>query len=601
MKRTDPVGLQIREAGLQCLQSVKDGDECFCCLSRRLDKLSLELREAGTVHPWTEALSALSLDREEQMLLCVLWSLEGSGRQGEEELRLFLEKLGMYPLPYWTVLQNGYVRLSPIVSAWLDCRLPELPEGTELRFPQERCFWGPEELFLTGRKFLAYAGQEGKTAVLCVQGEKGSGRKFYIEQLFGKEGFASLLLNGAVFTGTKQELEECMLCASLYGAAVCVCADGKGGQELLRKISGCFQFCAAVLDENGITETDLDALIFYQKLPKPGLECRIRMAEEVLGEASGLLPEGFSIERLVEKQEPAGVCLRRLERVRAELSCGCFRPETIGCGVSLDVLRPLPADRTFEELKLPAAQYERLRRISRMAAVREEVLRQWGFGNKFSYGNGFSILFYGAPGTGKTMAAQVLANELKKPLYRVDLSKLTSKYIGETQKNIGRIFDEAEGKDCILFFDEADAVFARRSEVSDAQDRYTNGETAYLLQRMEQYTGISVLATNLLQNFDDAFRRRISCMVHFPMPDAALRQELWAEIFPPETPVSPEVDFSMLARSFELSGASIRSAAWHGALLARTEDCPVQMHHILSGIQNEYSKQGKTFPEELFS
>ena len=193
------------------------------------------------------------------------------------------------------------------------------------------------------------------------------------------------------------------------------------------------------------------------------------------------------------------------------------------------------------------------------------------------------------------MAAQVLAHELGMPLYRVDLSQLISKYIGETQKNIGKIFDEAEKCDCILLFDEADAIFTKRSDVSDAQDRYSNAETAYLLQRIEAYAGVSILATNLLQNFDEAFRRRISYMVHFPMPDVNLRRELWETIFPKETPISKEVDALMLAQAFELSGASIKNAALHGALLANAEGGDVRMCHILDGIRNEYGKQGKSF------
>jgi SpoVK/Ycf46/Vps4 family AAA+-type ATPase len=258
-------------------------------------------------------------------------------------------------------------------------------------------------------------------------------------------------------------------------------------------------------------------------------------------------------------------------------------------------LNLLPATRTFEELKLPGTQYEQLRKISSMIAAREDVMNSWGFGNKFTYGNGMSVLFYGAPGTGKTMAAQVLANELGMPLYRVDLSQLISKYIGETQKNIGRIFDEAEKCDCILLFDEADAIFTKRSDVSDAQDRYSNAETAYLLQRIESYAGVSILATNLLQNFDEAFRRRISYMVHFPMPDVSLRKELWESIFPKETPLGWDVDALTLAQAFELSGASIKNAALHGALYAKADGTPVGMRHILDGIRNEYGKQGKSF------
>lgn len=600
MNRYDAVSRRLRRAGLQCLQGEGGRKERLNLLGRRLEELSGELSEAGEVHPWAEAVLALSLGREEQMLLCMLWSLEGPGRQSGEELERLLEELELYPLPYWTALEYGCIRLSPIVAAWLEGRLPALPKGARLRFPEAGRVWGLEALLETGQRFLTYAGKEKRPSILCIRGQRGSGRKFCLEQMFAREGLAVLILDGAVFAGTGPELEDCMLCARLYGAAVCVCAEDAAGRELLRRVSRELHFCAAVLPE-GAPEPDVDALVFSQEIPEPDLDLRVRMAEEVLGEAAELLPEGFSLRRLVRKQKPAGSCFRYLERVRAELLCGCFHPGIPDRRLSSDMLCLLPADRCFEELKLPAVQYEKLRRISRMAAVRDEVLERWGFGEKFSYGNGLSILFYGAPGTGKTMAAQALAHELGKPLYRVDLSRLTSKYIGETQKNIGRIFDEAEGQDCILLFDEADAVFARRSEVSDAQDRYSNGETAYLLQRMEQYEGISILATNLLQNFDDAFRRRISCMVHFPMPDAALRQELWEEIFPADTPVSPEVDACLLARSFELSGASIRNAAWYGALLAGTKGGPVELRHILSGIQNEYSKQGKAFPEEFLS
>ncbi|MEI3526062.1 MAG: ATP-binding protein [Eubacteriales bacterium] len=156
-------------------------------------------------------------------------------------------------------------------------------------------------------------------------------------------------------------------------------------------------------------------------------------------------------------------------------------------------------------------------------------------------------------------------------------------------------FDEAERCDCILLFDEADAIFTRRSDVSDAQDRYSNAETAYLLQRIEQYGGVCILATNLLQNFDDAFRRRISYMVHFPLPDEGLRQELWESIFPEETPLGEDLDPALLARAFELSGASIKNAALHGALLAAAEGTEVQMRHLMDSIRNEYEKQGKNF------
>ena len=347
-------------------------------------------------------------------------------------------------------------------------------------------------------------------------------------------------------------------------------------------------------DKRGLEEQP-DIVIYSRTIARPDKVLKSAIAEEILGEWMDELLETANLHQIIGRQLPIGSYIRYLHTIQAELETGTIRMEHIQVPSTSASLNLLPATRTFEELKLPKAQYEQLYRISKMIAAREDVMGGWGFRNKFTYGNGMSVLFYGAPGTGKTMAAQVLANELGMPLYRVDLSQLISKYIGETQKNIGRIFDEAEKCDCILLFDEADAIFTKRSDVSDAQDRHSNAETAYLLQRIEQYAGVSILATNLLQNFDEAFRRRISYMVHFPMPDVNLRKELWETIFPKETPIGWDVDALTLAQAFELSGASIKNAAMHGALFAKSEGCEVGMRHILDGIRNEYGKQGKSF------
>ena len=189
----------------------------------------------------------------------------------------------------------------------------------------------------------------------------------------------------------------------------------------------------------------------------------------------------------------------------------------------------------------------------------------------------------------------MVANELGLPLYRVDLSQLISKYIGETQKNIGRIFDAAESADCILFFDEADALFSRRTEATDAQDRYANAEIAYLLQRTEQYDGIILLATNLLQNFDEAFRRRIGFMIRFPTPDEAMREALWRGIFPEEAPLS-DIDYPLLARELELTGAGIRACALNAARMAAAENGEINLERLCRAAREEYQKLGKTFP-----
>ena len=381
----------------------------------------------------------------------------------------------------------------------------------------------------------------------------------------------------------------------LYEAYPCVWLGKTERWELLEKMRESFSFYGVIREEGRALAERPEASVITRKLEQPDRKLKQQMTEELLGDLADRLPEDISLAHLAGRQLPMGDYLRYLKTIRTELLADSFHEQTWNLPSDSLHLQLLTGNRRFSELKLPKPQYEQLRRICRMVEAREEVMEQWGFGRKFSYGNGISVLFYGAPGTGKTMAAQVLATELGRPLYRVDLSQLISKYIGETQKNIGKVFDEADRCDCILLFDEADAIFTRRSDVSDAQDRYSNAETAYLLQRIEQYAGISVLATNLLQNFDEAFRRRISYMVHFPMPDASLRKELWEEIFPVDTPVDPEVDTCMLAQAFEISGAAIKNAAMHGALEAASEHSPVKMKHLLAGIQNEYSKQGRNF------
>lgn len=258
----------------------------------------------------------------------------------------------------------------------------------------------------------------------------------------------------------------------------------------------------------------------------------------------------------------------------------------------------LYVNKHLEDLVLPPAQKKQLENLCAFARVQDTVWKRWGFEQKIPYGRGITALFYGSSGTGKTLAAGVVANELGLELYRVDLAQLISKYIGETQKNIGCVFDDAQNADCILFFDEADALFSRRGDAQDAQDRYANAEIAYLLQRTEQYDGIILLATNLFQNFDEAFKRRIDFMIHFPKPEEAMREELWRGIFPPQAPVS-DLDFSLLAHYLELSGSSIRACALHAARLAAAEGGKIDMARIIQATREEYQKLGKAFPVEL--
>ncbi|MEH2197284.1 ATP-binding protein [Nostoc sp.] len=245
----------------------------------------------------------------------------------------------------------------------------------------------------------------------------------------------------------------------------------------------------------------------------------------------------------------------------------------------------------WEDLVLPEAQKQVLRDIAAHVRQRITVYNNWGFGGKSARGLGISALFAGASGTGKTLGAEVLAQKLRLDLYRIDLSSVVSKYIGETEKNLRRVFDAAEQGGVILLFDEADALFGKRSEVKDARDRYANIEVSYLLQRMESYPGLAVLTTNLKSAIDTAFLRRIRFVVQFPFPDTTQRAEIWRRVFPSDTPTA-DLDALQLAR-LNVAGGNIRNIALNAAFLAADAGEAVQMKHVLRAAQTEYSKLEK--------
>ncbi len=246
---------------------------------------------------------------------------------------------------------------------------------------------------------------------------------------------------------------------------------------------------------------------------------------------------------------------------------------------------------TWADLVLPPVQLATLREIAIHVRQRAKVYDSWGFRAKSARGLGISALFAGPSGTGKTMAAEVLAQELHLDLYCIDLSQVVSKYIGETEKNLGRVFDAAEEGGAILLFDEADALFGKRSEVKDSHDRYANIEVSYLLQRMEAYRGLAILTSNMKQALDDAFLRRIRFVVQFPFPDRAQRAAIWQHIFPAQTPTEG-LDWSRLAQ-LNVAGGNIRNIALHAAFLAAEAGQPVRMEHILAGARVEYAKLEK--------
>lgn len=254
---------------------------------------------------------------------------------------------------------------------------------------------------------------------------------------------------------------------------------------------------------------------------------------------------------------------------------------------------------TWADIVLPKDIKEQLKEVCGFIRHRGKVYSDWGFEKKLSLGKGLNVLFSGPSGTGKTMAAEIVANTVDLDLYKIDLSNVVSKYIGETEKNLEKIFEEAKTSNAILFFDEADALFGKRSEVKDAHDRYANIEIAYLLQKMEEHAGTVILASNFRKNIDDAFLRRLHFMIEFPLPDERSREMIWCATFPAETPLGDDVDFTFLSK-FKFTGGNIKNIALAASFLAAEDSEIVGMEHLIKATKRELQKIGKLFTEADF-
>lgn len=258
-----------------------------------------------------------------------------------------------------------------------------------------------------------------------------------------------------------------------------------------------------------------------------------------------------------------------------------------------DLGRKINPRHTWNDLVLPPEPLAHLRELCDAVRFRGKVLDEWGFDSKLSLGRGISALFAGPSGTGKTMAAEVIAAELGMELIKVDLSAVISKYIGETEKNLKRVFDAAEHSQVLLLLDEADALFGKRTEVRDSHDRYANIEVNYLLQRIEEFDGVAILSTNLRKNMDEAFMRRLMYIVDFPFPTVEDRLRIWQGIWPPQVPLSSDIDFVTLAEQLEIAGGHIRNIALAAAFQAAAEGGMLTMAHLLQAARNELMKMGK--------
>ncbi len=252
----------------------------------------------------------------------------------------------------------------------------------------------------------------------------------------------------------------------------------------------------------------------------------------------------------------------------------------------------LHTEQEWEDLVLPHDTLEQLKEVEIWVKHSETMRSEWGLAKKVK--PGYKALFYGPPGTGKTLAASLIGKYTGKRVFRVDLSKIISKYIGETEKNLANFFDKAQNKDWCIFFDEADACFGKRTQTKDAKDRYANQEISYLLQRIEEYPGLVILASNLKSNIDKAFLRRFNSIIYFPVPKAVEREQIWSRAFPQEVSLDTAIDWSNLSKKYELTGANIMNVVQYACLQAlHNESEVIEQDYILKGIRKEYVKEGK--------
>lgn len=461
--------------------------------------------------------------------------------------------------------------------------------------------------------------------LFLLRGPYGSGKKMQVELAAGALGRTALFfdLREVMHKDGEKILElasDAVVRAVLDRAFLVFChweaiwaGDKKKRQlarELLRKASLFFQQVFLLAEESqgqdameGEYPSEYQTEEFHLRLPS--IQERRMLWKWFLETGAGLEAEGDSAyDRLAAQfdftpgvikeaagfasREAEGQGLRQVPSALLHKACQQKISHRLGERASR-----VEAAYTWDDLVLEEGPKELLRQACGQVTCRGKVYEQWGFEGKIAYGRGVSLLFAGPPGTGKTMAAQVIAKELDLELYKVDLSGVLSKYIGETQKNLREIFDEVKKSRSILFFDEADVLFGKRVDVSDARDISANAQTAYLLQKMEEYDGITILATNLMQNFDDAYKRRMKFIIRFALPQKEQRMELWQKVFPRQMPRLADIDTEYLAENFELSGASIKNIAVNAAFLAASRQETTGMAHIMAALQQEYEKSGK--------
>ena len=477
--------------------------------------------------------------------------------------------------------------------------------------PDRRCFDGRTDrpdgpLVIHGEtaRRLDAALESADACTVLLSGPPGTGKRFQVAHLMARHRRRCVFAD--VSGGDWQaRAEDAALAADLLDACLCLyhLDREEGGPETdamlpvleaLELRSGKRFLLSARPLSAGLT-----GLAVELELPMPDERERLELFRSALRDVP--LAADCSLEELAAKfrfspRQIRAACaqaagLARLEGLAAAdrglLHRCCHRQAIHRLG---ELASRVPAAFGWDDVVLPEEPKRLLRQACGHIRHQHQVYFRWGFDQKVRYGRGLSILFAGAPGTGKTMCAQVIANQLDLELYKINLSQIVSKYIGETEKNLRAIFQEARHAGCILFFDECDALFGKRNEVKDAHDRNANVEVAYLLQQLEEHDGVCILATNLMGNIDAAFLRRITYVVRFPFPEPPMREAIYRRMVPPGAPLADDIDWAFLAGKFQLSGGHIKNIVLAAAFLAAGQGEPISMRHLLRAAVDELKK-----------
>lgn len=443
--------------------------------------------------------------------------------------------------------------------------------------------------------------QQQQNSIIVIKGQKGSGKKFIAEQYAYKYNNLFLCCEGE--NANKDTILDMITKAIIHKGTICIQNCHNIAKNDLKEILLLFQkyysfFSAIFL----LTEEAFD--LPKTIIPQYHFETKqLTKTESIQFWKYFLKDETISAEQLSNKmimtqgqiKQTVSLANQKVISEKCEYSQKLIEQCCIHIQSKYLTKKAIKMKTIFlwEQLILPEQQKQQLRQICNHVLYEHIVYDEWGYDALLPYGRGVCMLFAGKSGTGKTMAAQVIGRELGLQVYRVDMSQIVSKYIGETEKNINTIFDEAMKSNVILFFDEMEALFGKRTDGKSANDRYINMEVAFLLQKVENHKGISILATNHLEQIDTAFFRRIQYVVHFPFPQVQQRYELWKSFVTNKVPLEKDIDFQYLAEQFEMTGGSIKNAMLTALFLAASQKQKCSIIHILKGIKQELQKQGK--------